>query len=164
MRRKIRCDGWKRKYFGFAWEVNTPYVSMWKQSWILNIAWSRFAASASCLAPERGKRIYAQQCKVIQSARLAKPAPWLFCVSTSASSRSPVVSTDVQRATKPYPTFLLLFSHSRPLAALWIAKVVARSNWAYVQMVWASLESRQLESSPPPIDRVRYRSLQRTPP
>jgi len=31
-------------------------------------------------------------------------------------------------------------------------------------MVWASLESRQLESSPPPIDRVRYRSLQRTPP
>jgi hypothetical protein len=23
MRSKIRCDGWKRKYFGFAWEVNT---------------------------------------------------------------------------------------------------------------------------------------------
>jgi CRISPR/Cas system CMR-associated protein Cmr1 (group 7 of RAMP superfamily) len=22
MRLKIRCDGWKRKYFGFAWEVN----------------------------------------------------------------------------------------------------------------------------------------------
>jgi hypothetical protein len=24
MRPKIRCDGWKRKYFGYAWEVNTP--------------------------------------------------------------------------------------------------------------------------------------------
>jgi hypothetical protein len=22
MRRKIRCDGWKRKYFGLAWKVN----------------------------------------------------------------------------------------------------------------------------------------------
>jgi hypothetical protein len=24
MRRKIRCDGWKRKYFGLVWEVNKP--------------------------------------------------------------------------------------------------------------------------------------------
>jgi hypothetical protein len=24
MRPKIRCNGWKRKYFRFAWEVNTP--------------------------------------------------------------------------------------------------------------------------------------------
>jgi hypothetical protein len=22
MRVKIRCDGWKRKYFGYAWQVN----------------------------------------------------------------------------------------------------------------------------------------------
>jgi hypothetical protein len=22
MRLKIRCDGWKRKYFGYAWQVN----------------------------------------------------------------------------------------------------------------------------------------------
>jgi hypothetical protein len=22
MRLKIRCDGWKRKYFGFAWQLN----------------------------------------------------------------------------------------------------------------------------------------------
>jgi hypothetical protein len=28
MRLKIRCDGWKRKYFGFAWEVNTPRKSV----------------------------------------------------------------------------------------------------------------------------------------
>jgi hypothetical protein len=27
MRLKIRCDRWKKKYFGFAWEVNTPLVS-----------------------------------------------------------------------------------------------------------------------------------------
>jgi hypothetical protein len=26
MRRKIRCDGWKRKYFGFAWEVNEANI------------------------------------------------------------------------------------------------------------------------------------------
>jgi hypothetical protein len=24
MRSKIGCDEWKRKYFGFAWEVNRP--------------------------------------------------------------------------------------------------------------------------------------------
>jgi hypothetical protein len=26
MRLKIRCDGWKRKYFGYAWQVNVAYV------------------------------------------------------------------------------------------------------------------------------------------
>jgi hypothetical protein len=28
MRLKIRCDGWKRKYFGYACEVNGPQVTM----------------------------------------------------------------------------------------------------------------------------------------
>jgi hypothetical protein len=28
MRLKIRCDGWKRKYFGFACEVNTLKVEI----------------------------------------------------------------------------------------------------------------------------------------
>jgi hypothetical protein len=27
MRPKIRCDGWKMKYFGFVWEVNTRQVA-----------------------------------------------------------------------------------------------------------------------------------------
>jgi hypothetical protein len=27
MRLKIRCDRWKRKYFGFAWEVNMAILS-----------------------------------------------------------------------------------------------------------------------------------------
>jgi hypothetical protein len=26
MRLKIRCDGWKRKYFGCAWEVNRALI------------------------------------------------------------------------------------------------------------------------------------------
>jgi hypothetical protein len=31
MRRKILCDGWKRKYFGLGSEVNTAYVTVGKQ-------------------------------------------------------------------------------------------------------------------------------------
>jgi hypothetical protein len=36
MRLKIRCDGWKRKYFGFTWEVNTPYIS----NFLLECKWT----------------------------------------------------------------------------------------------------------------------------
>jgi hypothetical protein len=34
---KIRCDKWKRKYFRFAWEMNTPWLDFsmhwWPEAW-----------------------------------------------------------------------------------------------------------------------------------
>jgi hypothetical protein len=38
MRRKIRCDRWKRKYFGLGWEVNKAKmikrIDLWKGKYI----------------------------------------------------------------------------------------------------------------------------------
>jgi hypothetical protein len=38
MRRKIWCDGWKRKYFGLGWEVNKALVSIITYSVYIHLA------------------------------------------------------------------------------------------------------------------------------